>query len=264
MALSASPSRSEIYAEFSTGLQSTFPNRNLKDMHAQYFGGTGAGYAREDFANLSKPQYVQSGISEDHDSIHITLEHSIAGTSYFRAQYHADDGQPPFSGQTVSTTAYESVTGVQNFAVIDITGLAASTTYWIRIQYYNGFGTSTNPFTDSAFSHVTDAPPSFPQPVITSASHSFGNSYTVQWDYTNSPQPDTWSSQYRINGGTWTDYNGLSTSNNWNSSSNPKSATWTMDVFLDPGDTLEVRIQADASDGLSASAWSPAEEAIFV
>lgn len=270
-ALGSNPWRSQIASEFgSNTLNSLTSVRSLDAMYNHVFQAS-SGYSRDAFAGYGKP--VISSLSASTSStlggkidVSFTINeiNNPDGNTWNRTnvqvQVSEDSGdREPTNWQNVGNSVAYSSTGVKSINGITVPN--ESTTYAVRILYWNYFNNVSAdhlklPVQSPYPTATSSAPNQFPRPIISSASKVGGSNVRVVWTY--GEDPSSFSAQWRLQGsGTWDDL-ALSSSNNWGTSTNPKSALWN-DGKIIPSGTHEVRIKADAEGGIAESNWSPIE-----
>lgn len=251
MALPTKPSRSAIFGEFGAFTKSGFTNGSLKDMYSYIFGSTN--YSRNAFGGYGKPEL--SNVSYSTTSSQLTANFTIdinGKNSTVRLEYHVDDNEPPFTGQSV-TTVSASYSGSGSKSISG--SVTSGQTYYVRLRRYNRFNDHSIDWQISNLQQVTIGASSFSTPSINNCSipqFSFNEKY-VEWNYGSSPS--SFSAQIRTNSGSWFDAQ-LVSSNNWGSSSNPKSATFQHVSGFNPGDVVGIRIKANGQGGTNESNYS--------
>jgi hypothetical protein len=275
MALTASSSRLDIANEFgSNTLDSLTSVRSLNAMYNHIFQ-VSSGFSRDAFAGYGKPDISgvsasQSGSLGGKIDVSFTIDqiNNPSGFTWNRTnvqvQVSAEPGAlEPMGWQDAGTSQVFSSTGAKSITGMDV--LNENTTYDVRILYWNYFNNvagdelqepSQQPYPTA----ISSGPLVFTTPSITQATVTAEDAFnfTVTWNY--GADPSTFSAQYRIDSGTWQNAGSLINSSNWDTATDPKSATWAFQTRLTGSESsVEVRIRADAESPYGASSWSAAE-----
>lgn len=242
----------------------------LKNMYEYIFQTTGA-HSRTAFAGYGKP--VVSNVSASTSStlggrinvsFNVDQVNNPDGNSwnYTNVQVQVSEGggdREPTDWQNVGNSVAYGTTGAKSINGIDVP--KENTTYAVRILYWNYFNNVSadhiqEPSQQPYPTATSSSPNRYPTPVIDQAFQSGGSNVYVEWTY--GDEPSSFEAQWRLSGSNTWDNLILSSSSNWGTSSNPKSATWN-DGKIIPSGTHEVRIRASAEGGVSESFWSQPE-----
>lgn len=272
---SRNPPRSEIKAEFGTATLNAYVTQgSLKDMYTHIFQDS-TKHNRSDFKGYGKP--VISSLSSSQSSalggkidVSFTIDqiNNPSGFTWNRTNVQVQvseewDDLQPTGWQDAGTSQVFSSTGAKSITGVDVPN--ENTTYAVRILYWNYFNNVAGdelqePFQQLYPTATSSGPLVFTTPFITKATVTAEDAlnFTVTWNY--GADPSTFSAQYRIDGGTWQNAGSLINSSNWDTATNPKSATWGFQNLLTGSESsVEVRIRADAESPYDASSWSAAE-----
>ena len=265
MALPSNPGRDEIWMELE---ESTYRNggvntNGLNAMHDYVFGA--GSYTRDGFGGYGIPELASSLSATAGDGeldLIFTVNTDGGSQMTFVAEYWPTTTDPELMGgnwQTIGTG-----NGSGQFTKT-LTGLTNGQSYDVRVTAYNKFNNSGNYVNYSApasplrwdYTNIVTAVPEQPQfntpSIITCSYIGFSNEIHVEWNY--GASPSSFSAQTNVNGAGWTNAT-LQSSSNWGGSSNPKTGNWSVNPFPNPGDTIQVRIRADAEGSNSASDYS--------
>lgn len=255
MAIPSNPDRSRIYSEFGSATRSAnVSNRSLKDMYAQ-INGSGSGYSRDWFGgkgwcSISDASF--DGAKESSSEIRLIFNLTSGGVdSFVFAQYYEDDGGKNFDDDAINGDLHVFASGGSKEIIVD--GLEASTTYKLRLVYFNAFNDEWDDHKTehtTSISRTTDIGTQYPQPSINDAVQD-GSWIDVEWTYGDAP--DSFSAQYRESTSHSWENMSLISSRNWGTSSNPKEGTWSPGRSFSGG---QVRIRANGDGSADSSSWS--------
>jgi hypothetical protein len=155
------------------------------------------------------------------------------------AEYHKDNGQVPFFGQSLNQSNFFIYSSSNTSAQLTINGLDISSLYQVRLYHYNGYNfDSSDPSIITIVNGITTpAALQLVTPGITSATHNFVT-ITINWSDTNAYSGMNYVMKYKIDGQS-TEYDPFSVSGqtNWDGTG-AKSAVWGISVI--PNTSVDV------------------------
>jgi len=254
MAIGSDPSALEISGEFeSSGSRGTgYSDYDLAEMHNKIIGS--GDHNRQDFVGYGQPDFINdfnASTRQDTDSGGwVTFTFTVGNNNLptrVRIEYHEDDGNMPFTGQSTIIEPPETYQS-SGSKTLDLQLPSAGTLYQFRARHYNEFNEVLGDHRlSSASSATTSEPEPDEDPVnvtnIQLINSSPGVFYEHTWEYT-----ETGQTSFQLEH-QW-DFDGWESGNlsNLSSSGNNYQGTFTPNQ-IDAGNEIQFRIRGDSSEG---------------
>ena len=259
MALTSNPTAQQIAEEFGGA---TYPYDSIADyqlagMYNRVFGG--GNHDRLRFGNTGKASITSEiSVSTSDNVVTVSVGVDVGGESkgvLGYVDYYWADGDDGIPDSSTNWNKYASTSspsnGTQSWSEEFSNG-----DYYFKVDVFNGYiSEGSDRLEDISYDLVSlgsgGGGTTLSTPSINTCYDSFGNRMTAEWDY--SDVANHFNGRIRINSGNWLDTT-LEDSSNWGTSTNPKSGTWSVNQLFDPGDVVEIQVQA--VDGSDTSDWS--------
>lgn len=248
MALPAKPTLLQVKDEFATATWNALPSpKGLREMVLQVFSGAASGKSLLTFANTGLPTYTSltiSSIQDDRATFNAVIGNSGSTTNRgVRFRYSVN------SNMSSSSTTSWITDGTTNPSVL-VTGLTEGTTYYVKVEFYNGFNQSASmerPITPVSFTTIMPCPP----PENVSNIFTVGDPVTghgFNWNHPSGHSSGVYRVHRSINGGSYTDQ-GTTT-----------NTTFNQGRFSSSAYTVQYRVRRECSES-NTSGWVPTNTA---